>query len=290
MGIFSRKSSTVQHEPSMTTQQLADSINGSHDQTPSGPARSVTLTKGSGPATNRVSLEKSAGASVILTKFDKAVVSLSKRDLDGIRGDVYAYIDNSGSMDPDFRHPSKPVQVVAERALGFGLTLDSDGKLPFIPWDSRVHTDRNIELTAENIIGAVDREIVGTVPMGTTNMVALFSDILSKAMSATAPMFVFIFTDGDPNGGTENQVIEKVIELSHYPVWLKVVAIKPVPFMQTLSTLSDNPAYSSRLLVDNLSAVTILDPVGMTDLAFADKMTEELSEWIAAATSKGLLN
>lgn len=290
MGIFSRNRPTVQDTPSMTTQQLADSINGSNDQTPWGPARSVTLTKGNGPATNRVSLEKSAGASVLLTKFDKASTSLAKRDLTGLRGDVYAYIDNSGSMAPDFRHPSKPVQIVAERALGFGLTLDSDGKLPFIPWDSYVHTDRNIELTAENIIGAVDREIVGKVPMGGTNMVALFSDILAKAQTATAPMFVFIFTDGDPDWGSENQVVEKVIELSHYPVWLKVVAIKPIPFMEILSNLSTNPTYSSRLLVDNLSSVTILDPVGTTDLAFADKMTEELPEWIAAATSKGLLN
>lgn len=273
MGIFSR-------ERSKTTQQLADEQAG-QNETLGRAAKTVPVVFNAGPATDRVSLSKSKGAPVLLSKFDKAAVSISENDLTGLTGDALFFIDNSLSMKPDFEQTNK-VQVLAERALAWSLNVDSDGEVPIYAWDTVIHEP--VIATVDNIDGIVNREIYGKKKMGNTNLVNVLNFLLSVGKSAARPVFAFIITDGNPNRGTEREIISKIITLSQYPVWIKFIAIKPVPFLSQLDDLD-----GSLRLVDNVDTQIEYDPEGVSDLVFARKMTTELSPWITNARRSGLL-
>jgi hypothetical protein len=280
MSIFGRKS--------QTTQQLADEI-GRGTLTGNSPARSVNLVKQAGPANQRVDVEKRGGVDFV-KKFDRAGASLLKRDLTGIRGDVSFYLDNSLSMGPDYNSPDNKLQVLTERAAAWALNVDTDGKLPFYPWDDNVHTARDgsapVVATLDNLDGLINREVRGKFRMGGTNMTTMLLHILETAKTATAPQFVFIVGDGNPNVQVPG-IIPAIAELSRYPVWLKFIAIKPVPYLDELDDLENT--HPGVRLIDNVDTKTVLDPVAMSDKDFAEAMTDELDTWISAAQAARIL-
>jgi hypothetical protein len=277
MGIFSR-------EKSKTTQQLADE-QANWSSSTAGPANTVPVVFNAGPATDRVSLSKSKGATVLLTKFDKAAVSIAENDLTGLTGDALFFMDNSLSMKPDYENTNK-VQLLAERAVAWSLNVDSDGEVPIYAWDTVIHEP--VIATADNIEGIVNREIYGKKRMGNTNLVNVLNYLINVGRNAERPVFAFIITDGNPNRGSEGEVIRRTVELSRFPVWIKFIAIKPVPFLAQLDDLADNP--NSGMMVDNVDTQVEYDPEGVTDLIFARKMTTELPGWITGARAAGILS
>jgi hypothetical protein len=240
------------------------------------PARTVTLTKGTGPATDRATVETHGG--VLLTKkFDKAGISLSKAGLDGIRAEAVTILDHSGSMHGGYRNGM--VQTLVDRALAFALQIDADGKIPVIPFDSRVWP--TVDVTLANYRDVVNRDIWRPNEMGGTLLAAALRQVLDMAAEATAPIYLMIVTDDNPSDPT--QVIELLTHLKRYPVFVKVLTLVNAPFWDRMDDL-DIPG-----LVDNLDAKRIPDLASMTDLEFADAMVDEWRSWVTAATGAGIL-
>jgi hypothetical protein len=245
------------------------------------PAHSVRLVqdKSGAPA---VDLEKvAAGGHVSLVKrAQKAGISLSKRGLDGVRAEAVLILDHSGSMRSDYRDGT--VQALVERALGFALQIDADGKIPVIAFDTRVWPA--VEVTVNDYADVVTREIWQPNAMGRTYLELALGQLKSMAEQSESPIFAIVVTDGSPDSRSATTAM--VCELARYPVFIKFLAIKPDArgYLQDLDDLD-----SSKRLLDNVDAKFIPDPDGMSDLEFADAMADEWDTWIVAATSAGVL-
>src|SRR6266487_3473094 len=104
-------------------------------------ARTINLVKDPTgvPAVN-LSKVREAGHIDLVKRAEKAGISLSKRNLSGLRGAVRLYVDHSRSMElgrnKDYSNGN--VQRLVERALGYAFQLDSDGKIPVIAFDSEL--------------------------------------------------------------------------------------------------------------------------------------------------------
>ncbi|HET6747544.1 MAG TPA: VWA domain-containing protein [Candidatus Saccharimonadales bacterium] len=247
------------------------------------PAKPVSLTKDptGAPA---VSLEKveAQGGVDLAKKTAKAGVSLSKRDLAGIRAQAVLVLDHSGSMAPDYRDGT--VQQLVERALGFALQIDVDGEIPVIPFDSRVKKTVNVNLA--NYQNVVNREIYRPRDMGGTNLAAALETVKRMAEESDAPLFVIVVTDGEPNDRSSTTKV--VCELSRYAAFLKFLAVQPVRYLDELDDLPN-----SKRLLDNVDSKPNKDnPIDLrtcSDLVFADAMADEWDSWIREATNKGVL-
>jgi len=248
------------------------------------PARCVALVRdpGGAPAVNLAKL-RDAGHVDLTKRAEKAGISLSKRGLAGIRAQAVLVLDHSGSMRADYRNGK--VQTLVERVLGFALQIDIDGVVPVMPFDTTLHPTVNVGVAAgvgvEDYRGVVDRQIWKS-KMGTTDLASALAEIRVMAQKTDAPMFVVVVTDGSPN--KRRATTNVVIDLARYPVFLKFVAIREVPYLADLDDLPD----SARLL-DNVDAKAFEDPSAVTDLAFAEAMVDEWDTWVSAATAAGVL-
>lgn len=243
------------------------------------PANVVKLVKDpSGSSAVNLSKVRDAGHVDLAKKADKAGVSLSKRDLAGIRAQAVLILDHSGSMGYDYQ--SGVVQQLVERSLGFALQIDLDGSIPVIPFDSRVHP--TVDVTVNNYQNVVNREIYKPNKMGTTDLAAALKELVKLAASTDAPIFAIVITDGNPDD--KSQTTRVVCDLARYPVFLKFLAIQQVDYLQDLDDLPD-----SQRLLDNVDAKFISNPAGMSDLDFADAMVDEWDSWINLATARGVI-
>ncbi len=240
------------------------------------PARTVALVKESGPA---VDLAKVREAHVDLAKkADKAGVALSKRGLGGIRAQAILVLDHSGSMYGDYA--SGAVQDLVERALGFALQIDDDGEVPVIPFDSQVW--EHVYVTVDDYAGAVGR-IWRPDAMGSTRLDRALGALRYLAAETEQPIVALVVTDGNPDDRAA--ATKAVIDLARYPVFIKFLALRDVPYLQELDDLEP----SVRLL-DNVDTKTFPSLAGVTDMQFAEAMADEWDTWITAAQAAGVLH
>jgi Mg-chelatase subunit ChlD len=260
------------------------SRNSSSHQAPSGAARTVNLVKDAA-GTPAVDLTKAsdAGHVDLVKRAQKAGISLSKRGLAGIRAQAVLVLDHSGSMHGDYK--SGKVQTLVERVLGFALQIDVDGVVPVIPFDANVRPTVNVGLAAGRDVveyrDVVNRHIWQR-NMGTTNLAAALHVVRGMATTTDAPIFCVVVTDGCPDN--RRTATELVVDLARYPVFVKFLAIRDVPYLRELD---DMPA--DRRLLDNVDSKAFADPAAVSDLAFADAMADEWDTWVAAAMAAGVL-
>lgn len=233
--------------------------------------------------TPAVNLDKvRSGGHINLAKAaDKAGLALSKRDLAGIRAQALLVLDHSGSMGSDYR--SGAVQTLVERVLGFALQIDVDGTVPVLAFDYTVHPA--VEVNVGSYSGVVDRALWRPAQMGSTNLAAALSAVRDMAAKTTVPMYAAVITDGDPDDARAATKI--VCDLARYPVFIKFLALRSVPYLSTLDTLGD-----SQRLLDNCNAQpkdSSLDLLTCTDTQFAEAMAEEWDQWVPRALQAGVL-
>lgn len=236
----------------------------------------VKLTKGDGPAVARDTVQNTGGSD-LAKKFDKAGLALSTAGLHGIRAEAILVVDHSGSMRRDYT--TGMVQVVVDRALAFALQIDIDGKIPVIPFDTKLWPTVMVGL--DNYLNVVNREVFRRDEMGGTYLAPALKVVLAEAKKATAPIFVILVTDDSP---TDADAVDTVLnELARYAVFVKVLSLVDAPFW----TRRDTMTVPGR--VDNLNAKQVRDLAAMTDLEFAEVMVDEWSTWVEAATRAGVL-
>jgi vWA found in TerF C terminus len=220
---------------------------------------------------------ESKGGITLSKKTEKAGDALARIGLAGLRCEVLMVLDHSASMSPFYRDGT--VQQIVERALGFGLAMDADGKVPVIPFDTKVHKPTVVDI--DNFRGIVDR-IWMPDKMGTTNLADALVAARKHVEKAKLPTKLAVVTDGDPNN--PEAATNEICELAGYPCFIKILAVRPVAYLRTLDSGLDG-----RRLLDNVNSKYIGDPSTMDDREFADAMTEELDEWIQRALSAGVL-
>ena len=239
------------------------------------------------PAVNLTKVRE-AGHIDLVKRAEKAGISLSKRNLGGLRGAVRLYVDHSRSMElagnKDYSNGN--VQRLVERALGYAFQLDSDGKIPVIAFDTDLWPE--VVVDQSNYIGIVEAKIWHPRKMRRTRYVPVLEDLLSEARTTTEPIFAIIVTDGSPND--RGRATRLIIELARYPVQIKFLAIREVDYLQELDDL-EQYLPGARLL-DNVDAKFFngIDwPLltDITDLQFAEAMADELDTWLRDADRQG---
>jgi hypothetical protein len=222
-------------------------------------------------AAGHVELAKSAGT---------VGVSLRKRGLSGMRGRVIVVLDHSGSMAGDYR--TGVVQTLLARTLAFGLQIDSDAAVEVIPFDYGVWPTSMMRL--DNYEQAA-KAIWRPQAMGSTNLAAALDRVRDQAGDTPEPIVCVVITDGNPDD--RNATTKVVCDLARYPVFLKFLALRSVPYLTELDDLEQTRP-GARLL-DNVDSKTIADPAGISDTAFAEAMTDEWDSWLIAAQAAGVL-
>lgn len=245
------------------------------------PANPVRIVKdASGAAAVDLDAVKAAGH-VSLAKGAATVgVSLRKRNLAGMRGRVVVVLDHSGSMHSDYQ--SGVVQQLLARTLAFGLQIDSDAAVEVFPFDHGVWPGTVVRV--DNYESAA-RAIWKPNQMGSTNLTAALDRVRDLAADTTEPIVCVVITDGNPNDRTSTTSV--VCDLARYPVFLKFLAIRSVPYLAELDDLEQTRP-GARLL-DNVDAKTIADPARISDADFAEAMVDEWDSWLIAAQAAGVL-
>ncbi len=245
------------------------------------PARSVPLVKdpNGAPAVNLAKVRE-AGHVDLAKRADKAGLALSKRGLGGMRAKVLLILDRSGSMGGDYR--SGAVQTLTERALGFALQVSTTGSVDVVAFDSQVSPP--VTVTAANYAGVIGRDIPHPA-FGRTNMTGAMQVVQRYAQETDVPLICIAVADGEPD--EETSTTRVICELSRYPVFVKLLAVKPVEYFRHL-----DDELGGKQLLDNVDAKPTEggpDLLTCSDLEFADAMADEWDAWVAAATTAGLL-
>jgi hypothetical protein len=226
-----------------------------------------------------VSLDKRAHFD-LSKRADAAGDALADRGLAGHRFNVIVLLDRSGSMASDYH--SGAVQTIVERALGFALQVDDDGFVPVIAFGSQV--SEPVEVSTANYRGVIGRDI--PVPgFDSTNLTGALDIALQYAELTGRPLFVIVVADGGPDDRTSAR--DRICELSRYPAFVKLLAVRPVEWFKILDDLSDR-----HRLIDNVDAKPDRDGpnlINCSDAEFAEAMVDEADTWIAAATAAGIL-
>ncbi len=249
---------------------------------PSGPTRTVVLQKdpAGAPAVDQTKVREANPKLADIA--GKAGIALSKRDLSGIRAQVVALVDHSGSMHADYA--SGGVATLVERALGFALQVDVDGKIPVIPFDSRVWP--SIEVTQTNFSTVVADSVWKPNEMGSTNLAAALEVVKEMADGSDQPIFLVVATDGNPDN--KSATTKVVCELAGYPVFIKFLALREVDYLSELDDLD-----GTKRLLDNVDAKpekgSGLNLLTCTDSQFVDAMADEWNTWVTAALAAGVL-
>ncbi len=238
----------------------------------------LTLTKDPGgrPATDIAAIRSEHPD--LAKRADKAAASLSRRGLAGIRAQALLYVDHSGSMFDDYQ--SGAVQTLIERVLGFALTIDVDGTVPVIPWDSKLWPA--VDVAVGNYQDVATRGLWHRGNMGSTRLDLALADIEERAKNTDVPLFAVVVTDGNPDNRTA--ATGAVCDLARHPVFIKFAAVRSVPYLDELDVLD-----ASMRVVDNVDTKVFNDLSAVSDMAFADAMADEWDAWVVAAQRAGVL-
>lgn len=215
--------------------------------------------------------------STLRQKVAAAGAALAAKNLAGIRAQAVCVLDYSGSMFHDYQ--TGAVQELTERFLAFALQIDADGEIPVIPFASRRLPTINVNLN--NYEGVIKRELIDKQNMGSTNLAHALEEVRSIARTTDAPLFVGVVTDGSPD--SQEDATKIVCELANYPVFIKFLALRNVPYLQDLDDLDD-----TKRLLDNVDTKTF-DDLNITDAEFANAMADEWDSWVKLATQAGIL-
>ncbi|MFD4258187.1 VWA domain-containing protein [Streptomyces sp. NPDC058534] len=234
------------------------------------------------PHTPAISLDKVPAGLVSLAKT--ATVSLEKNGLSGLRAAVYLVVDRSYSMHPYFADGS--VQHLADQALGLSVTVDDDGVVPLVMFDSRPYPVVDVHLDQYQGVVAQQHQLHGgTRTMGGTQYTIAMRAVTQHylASESTDPALVIFQTDGAPQDADDVRL--QLVQSSKLPIFWSFVGFGPskVRFLTELDTMRGR-------LLDNASYFHAgADPRGIPDGALYDGVTREFGQWVPKARQKGLL-
>ncbi|WAZ20228.1 VWA domain-containing protein [Streptomyces cinnabarinus] len=236
----------------------------------------------SGPHTPAISLDKVPAPLVSLAKA--ATASLEKSGLSGLRAAVYLVVDRSRSMRPYFANGS--VQRLTDQTLGLSVTVDDDGQVPLVMFDSRPYPIVDVSLDRYQGVVAQQHQLHGgDHTMGGTQYTIAMRAVIEHYLNSQSsdPALVIFQTDGTPQD--PDDVCLQLVQTSKLPVFWAFCGFGPgkVRFLTELDTMRGR-------LLDNASYFHAgADPRSVPDEQLYDGLVGEFGKWVPQARAKGLL-
>lgn len=266
MGFFSR-GSKPQPQQHVTFDPTAD-LSGR-------PSDSIVGMAGEGKSGSLIDLRKKAG------------VSLEKSNLSGVRAAVYLVLDHSGSMSSFYR--DKSVQGFSEQVLALGATLDDDGSIPVILFDTVAHPAEDLILGQHS--GRIQEIKDHAGRMGTTNYAAAIQAVAELHARTypgrDMPGLVVFQTDGNPDNRTAAE--KALCAVAGQPLFFSFVGFgrEKFDFLKKLDEL----AVPSKRVIDNASFFSAGEYPSTfpADQLYAE-LLKEFPEWLNEVRRAGILN
>lgn len=259
-----------------------------------------------------VSLEKIEREAPHLVDLVKATgVSLQKSGVDPetSKAAVIAIIDSSLSTEQLFA--SGEIQGVADLSFAAGLVFDDDGDVPVSFFENRVHSEGVINLqNCKNYIRNTQPPVRGgtsyidalqwiikeagyakvNISTTQTKSSGLFHktttqtvEPLSVKATAAYPTFAIFITDGEPNRGTEKDIVQLLTEMSQLPIFVQFIGVgkHSFSFLHSLDDLEGR-------LVDNAGFFDSKNASNQ-DQMLTGLLKEFATKYYPAARSAGLI-
>lgn len=226
----------------------------------------------------KVVLEK-APRLIDLTK--KANVVLEKKHIDNVVASVVLVLDNSGSM--DWQYKNGDVQKALDKLLPVALMFDDDGVLDCWAFASKC---KNLsEITLDNIDNYLNNEGRGWkkwIEGRWNNEPVVMKEIIKKYKNNTIPTYIVFISDG---GVSETVKIKKLLrEASDYPIFWQFVGIGG----RNYGVLEELDVIDGRT-VDNANFFSIDNINALSDEELYEKLLNEFPMWLKAAREKNIL-
>ena len=242
---------------------------------PTPPAAPLTLSKQATQA-KLLSLAKDQ-APAMVPVIEQARLTLQKAGLDTLTFEVVLVLDVSGSMSDLFS--SGQVQRLVERALAVAARLDDNGEVPVTLFGTHARSGGTVLLS--NITGYI-RSMRFDYDGGTVYAPAI-RQVVKNASDASWPTLVLFVTDGENSDPREAEAA--MTQASSEAVFFKFLALGsgPFRFLERLDTMSGR-------VVDNANFAQIENLTRLGDAELFRLISQEISDWIPAATRAGILD
>ena len=216
-------------------------------------------------------------APAMVPVIEQARLTLQKAGLDTLTFEVVLVLDVSASMTSLFK--TGQVQRLVERALAVAARLDDNGEVPVTLFGTGAREGGTVDLT--NIQGYI-RSMHFDFDGGTIYAPAI-RQVVKNAAQATWPTLVLFVTDGENSDPREAEAA--MITASSEAVFFKFLALGdgPFRFLEKLDTMHGR-------VVDNANFAQIKDLTHTGDAELFSLISEEISDWIPAATKAGILD
>lgn len=214
-----------------------------------------------------------------LTK--KVSITLEKKHMEQVVASVVVVLDNSGSMDWQYRNGD--IQGAMDKLLPIALMFDDDGELDTWAFASKVkHLSA---ITVENIKNYLSKESRGWekwhIGLGNDEP-KVISELINKYKYNNLPVYVIFLSDG---GIYETKKIKKLlIEAAHYPIFWQFVGIGGSNY----GILEELDEMDGRI-VDNANFFSIDNINSLSDESLYEKLLNEFPIWLKEASSKGII-
>jgi len=235
----------------------------------------LTLNKQATQA-NLLSLAKEQ-APAMVPVIEQAKLTLQKAGLDTLTFEVVLVLDVSASMTPLFK--TGQVQRLVERSLAVAARLDDNGEVPVTLFGTHARGGGTVDLG--NISSYVKKMHFDYD--GDTRYAPAIRQVISDAAEATWPTLVLFVTDGENSDHQEAEAA--MTAASPQPVFFKFLALGSGPF-RFLEKLDTMPGRT----VDNANFAQIEHLSRTDDAELFRLISEEISDWIPAATKAGILD
>jgi hypothetical protein len=242
---------------------------------PSTPSAPLSLNKQAAQA-KLLSLAKDQ-APAMVPVIEQARLTLQKAGLDTLTFEVVLVLDVSASMTTLFK--TGQVQRLVERALAVAARLDDNGEVPVTLFGTSARDGGTIDLS--NIQGYV-RGMHFNFDGGTIYAPAI-RQVVKNAAQSTWPTLVLFVTDGENSDPREAEAA--MTQVSSEAVFFKFLALGDGPF-RFLEKLDTMPGRA----VDNANFAQIRDLARTGDAELFSLISQEISDWIPAATKAGILD
>ncbi|WP_407542669.1 VWA domain-containing protein (plasmid) [Deinococcus radiomollis] len=253
----------------------SQSLNTARPAPASGPSTPLSLSKQATQA-KLLSLAKDQ-APAMVPVIEQARLTLQKAGLDTLTFEVVLVLDVSASMTPLFK--SGQVQRLVERALAVAARLDDNGEVPVTLFGTHARSGGTVDLS--NISGYI-RSMRFSYDGGTVYAPAI-REVVKNASNASWPTLVLFVTDGENSDHREAEV--SMTAASSEAVFFKFLALGdgPFRFLEKLDTMPGR-------VVDNANFAQIENLTRTDDAELFSLISQEIGDWIPAATKAGILN
>ena len=216
-------------------------------------------------------------APAMVPVIEQARLTLQKAGLDTLTFEVVLVLDVSASMTSLFK--TGQVQRLVERALAVAARLDDNGEVPVTLFGTSAREGGTVDLT--NIQGYI-RSMHFDFDGGTIYAPAI-RQVVKNAAQATWPTLVLFVTDGENSDPREAEAA--MTTASSEAVFFKFLALGggPFRFLEKLDTMPGR-------VVDNANFAQIRDLARIGDAELFSLISQEISDWIRAATKAGVLD